>query len=152
MPEVKYQDGSYTIKDGNAVFSIDETTVKELVRLYTREEVRKYAENSAANTVRNNNSFLDEAAKALMELRTSDSVMDEAVTEGMAAMATADYVMCPECGCTEFIGHQVCYHDAVFNIARSGEYFYVEDGEIYDADRAYSPFSCSACGYELEDE
>lgn len=57
------------------------------------------------------------------------------------------------CGCARFIGHQLIRADVV--VDGNGEFLENCDpsleAAIYDAEKPYGPFTCTACGKEYEE-
>lgn len=52
-----------------------------------------------------------------------------------------------ECGSREFWGHQVHYTDVKLD---GDDQFWLEDGEIYEVDSPYGPYTCAKCCKEYD--
>lgn len=61
---------------------------------------------------------------------------------------------CPHCGNRNFIGHQLIRADVLVDID-SGDFsdnlIGGLDNHIYDAEKPYGPFTCSKCGYKVDE-
>lgn len=51
------------------------------------------------------------------------------------------------CGNTRFSAHQRCYMDIIVDSNND----FIRNVGIYESDRAYGPYSCTACGTEYEE-
>lgn len=59
---------------------------------------------------------------------------------------------CEKCGCTEFVGHQLCYMDIIVDGDKNFIDSVSEDAsaDIYEVEDIYGPYTCRNCGAEYD--
>lgn len=61
-------------------------------------------------------------------------------------------MVCKECGCSIFFGHQVCRLDILVSGLTGDFYDNMPGGiSIYDSGNPYGPFQCTGCGSVYEE-